>query len=455
MTHSKEGCPDGWDPAELLAYLEEEVGPLTRTALDEHLRACSICSDELDALRKWDALVREHPESFHPDAEDLYRLVSRGEDPAGDTKNHVDSCRDCTEAVQLLSEMLSAENAAQEPPPRMPGSLVSRLEELYGVPGRVPHREHLSSFFNRLLGIRLRLPVLALGTAAAVVIMAVLVLPRPKMFNDHLWPSAVAPVEAPGSSAGSVPRPSARDQSRVSEKQTRETQAPDQEMGNGSPAQPSPLPRSLPLLQGGTTGPDTRRDEENLQESAPGGAAKSRSIRAPAVPKYQLEKKVTAPQAIVDGNAKPKLGLRAGKVSESRFGSPMLPHGIGIPVRVQIVDSAGHPISALEFVPPKTADNRFSFSGQSSGEKALGGKVPIKFKEEAGPAAPSESEAEGYKVVVSVRESQGVYDIDAKLFRDPWVQEEAPIAKINAQKVSKENLQSKIGELVFSLLAIE
>ena len=107
MTHSKEGCPDGWDPAELLAYLEEDVGPSTRAAVEEHLKGCAICSDELDSLRKWDALLREHPESFHPDPEDLYRLVSHDEDPGGHTKNHVESCRDCTEAVQLLREMLS------------------------------------------------------------------------------------------------------------------------------------------------------------------------------------------------------------------------------------------------------------------------------------------------------------------------------------------------------------
>ena len=193
MTHSKEGCPDGWDPAELLAYLEEDVEPLNRAAVEEHLKGCAICSDELDSLRKWDALLREHPESFHPDPEDLYRLVSRGEDPGGHTKNHVESCRDCTEAVHLLREMLSTQGEAPQPSQVIPGSLVSRLEELYRIPGRASHREPLSSFFHRLLGIRFRLPVLALGTAAAAVIIVVLVMPRP----DHIQGAILGPAQLP------------------------------------------------------------------------------------------------------------------------------------------------------------------------------------------------------------------------------------------------------------------
>ena len=222
MTHSKEGCPDGWDPAELLAYLEEDVGPSTRAAVEEHLKRCSICSDELDSLRKWDALLREHPESFHPDPEDLYRLVSHGEDPGGHTKNHVESCRDCTEAVQLLREMLSAQGDAPEPSQVIPGSLVSKLEELYRIPGRASHREPLSSFFHRLLGIRFRLPVLALGTAAAAVIIVVLVMPRPAIFREPPRPGAVAPAEAPRRSIGPEQAPSATDQFRLSDEQTRE-----------------------------------------------------------------------------------------------------------------------------------------------------------------------------------------------------------------------------------------
>ena len=456
MTHSKEGCPDGWDPAELLAYLEEDVGASTRAAVEEHLKGCAICSDELDSLRKWDALLREHPESFHPDPEDLYRLVSRGEDPAGHTKNHVESCRDCTEAVHLLREMLSAQAEAPEPSQVIPGSLVSKLEELYRIPGRASHREPLSSFFHRLLGIRFRLPVLALGTAAAAVIIVVLVMPRPAIFREPPLPGAVAPAEAPRRSIGPEQAPSATDQFRLSDEQTREKRSPDQTgMIKESPAQSSLPPRSLPLLQGGVSERETHRAEGGLLESAPGKSSKLRSFAAPAKPDGQLEKKIAAPPATDDIKSKTKPDLGAGGVAKPGPRVAKLHRGTGIPVSVQIVDSAGHLVPGLRFVPPKTVDSRFSFSGPTSREKNVAGKIQMKSEDRSGPAAVAESEAAGYLVVVTVKESQGVYDLEARLFRGPSTQKEAPTSTINAQNVSKEDLQSRIGDLVFSLLGIE
>lgn len=454
MTHSKEGCPEGWDPAELLAYLEEDVGPSTRAAVEEHLKGCAICSDELDSLRKWDALLREHPESFHPDPEDLYRLVSRGEDPAGHTKKHVESCRDCTEAVHLLREMLSTQAEAPEPSQVIPGSLVSKLEELYRIPGRASHREPLSSFFHRLLGIRFRLPVLALGTAAAAVIIVVLVMPA--KLPEHPQPGAVAPAEAPRRSSGPEQAPSATDQLRLSDEQTREKRSPDQTgMIKESPAQPSLPPRSLPLVQGRVSEPETDRAEGGLLESAPGKTSKLRSFAAPATPESQLEKKIAPPLATDDIKSKTKLDLGAGGLAKPGPRVAKLHRGTGVPISVQIVDSAGHLVPGLRFVPPRTVDSRFSFSGPTSREENVAGRIQMKSEDRSAPATVAENEAAGYLVVVTVKESQGVYDLEARLFRGPSTQKEAPTSTINAQNVSKEDLQSRIGDLVFSLLGIE
>jgi hypothetical protein len=456
MTHSKEGCPEGWDPAELLAYLEEDVGPSTRAAVEEHLKECAICSDELDSLRKWDALLREHPESFHPDPEDLYRLVSLGEDPGGHTKNHVESCRDCTEAVHLLREMLSAQAEAPGPSQVIPGSLVSKLEELYRIPGRASHREPLSSFFHRLLQIRLRLPVLALGTAAAVAIVVVLVMPRPAIFSKHPRPNAVAPAEAPRRSIGPEQAPSATDQFRLSDGQTREARSPDQTgMIKESPAQPSLPPRSLPLLQGGASERESHRAEGGLLESAPGKTSKLRSLATPARPDGQLEKKIAPPPATDDIKSKTKLDLGAGGVAKPGPRVAKLHRGTGIPISVQIVDSAGHLVPGIRFVPPRTVDSRFSFSGPTSREEDVAGRIQMKSEDRSAPATVAENEAAGYLVVVTVKESQGVYDLEARLFRGPSTEKEGPTSTINAQKVSKEDLQSRIGELVLSLLGIE
>jgi hypothetical protein len=454
MTHSKEGCPDGWDPAELLAYLEEDVEPSTRAALEGHLKGCSICSDELDSLRKCDALLREHPESFHPDPEDLYRLASRGEDPAGNTKNHVESCRDCTETMHLLREMLSAE--APEQSQVIPESLVSRLEELYGIPGRASHREPLSSFFHRLLGIRLRLPVLALGTAAAVAIIVVLVMPGPKIFWEHPWPDVVPPVEAPRRSIGHEQGPSGTDQFRLSDEQTREKRSSDQtRMRKEPPAQPSLPPHSLPSLRAGSSEPVTHRAERDLLESAQRQSSKLRTSTSPPEPEGRLEKKIAPTPVPADIKSKTKPDFSAGRVARTGPSVQKLPHRTSIRVRVQIVDSAGHLVPGLRFVPPKTIDSRFSFSGPTSREDKVAGKTQLKSEDRSAPAAVAENEAEGYLVIVTVKESQGVFDIDARLFEAPSVQGEAPTSTLNAQNVSKEDLQSRIGDLVFSLLGIE
>jgi hypothetical protein len=79
----------------------------------------------------------------------------------------------------------------------------------------------------------------------------------------------------------------------------------------------------------------------------------------------------------------------------------------------------------------------------------------MKSEDRSAPATVAEKEAEGYLVVVTVKESQGFYDLEAKLFRGPSTQKEARTSTINAQKVSKEDLQSRIADLVFSLLGLE
>ncbi len=453
MIRSEKGCPDGWDPAELLAYLEEDVEPLARAALEEHLGACQICSDELDSLRRWDALLRKHPEAHHPDPEALYRLVSRGEDPADDTTRHLETCQDCTEAVHLLREMLSAGARAPEPPPVMPQSLVSKLEHLYGVPGGASHREPLFLFLDRLLGIRLRLPVLALGTAAAVAIITVVVLPRLDIFKEVSQPTAVAPIESHRGMQGPEQQETPPGQSSLRDRQANETdflgQTP---MEKESSAQPSTPARSLPLLQGMPPRREARPAERDLHESVTPGAAEPRSIAAPTPTQPQFEKKVTPSQAPARDSSKRRLHVGSGKMSKSGLSSPTSAQGTGIPVKVQIVDADGHTVPGLTFVPPKIEDHRFSFSGGPGGKEEVAGKMLMKSQEESARAAAVEHEAQGYLVLVTVRESQGVFDLDARLFRDPSVQKEAPTSTIHARNISKGDLQNKIGELVFSLL---
>jgi hypothetical protein len=201
--------------------------------------------------------------------------------------------------------------------------------------------------------------------------------------------------------------------------------------------------------------PESHRAKGGLLESAPGKTSKLRPFAAPAEPDGQLEKKIAAPPATDDIKSKTKPDLGAEGVAKPGPRVAKLHRGTGIPVSVQIVDSAGHLVPGLSFVPPKTVDSRYSFSAPTSREENVAGRIQLKSEDRSAPAAVAENEAAGYLVVVTVKESHGVYDLEARLFRGPSTQKEAPASTIKAQKVSEEDLQSRIGDLVLSLLGIE
>ena len=119
----------------------------------------------------------------------------------------------------------------------------------------------------------------------------------------------------------------------------------------------------------------------------------------------QLEKKIAPPPETDDIKSKTKLDLGAGGVAKPGPRVAKLHRGTGIPISVQIVDSAGHLVPGLRFVPPKTVDSRFSFSGPTSREENVAGRVRMKSEDRSAPATVAEKEAEGYLVVVTVKES--------------------------------------------------
>jgi anti-sigma factor RsiW len=156
----------------LLDYLEDALAPEERSGVEQHLRECAECAEELEEIRLLAEGLRTHKDRvFCPDAADLFRFTRSGEDPDGKISEHVEQCEACREDVSLYRKSDGEELAsptvreafgklaaarAESPPPRK-GLFKSILE-------------HLSAPFG--------MPVAALGAAAAAVLLVILIYPR-------------------------------------------------------------------------------------------------------------------------------------------------------------------------------------------------------------------------------------------------------------------------------------
>lgn len=465
MTDSRASCPDGWDPAELLAYLEGDMNPADARKLDEHLTTCVVCSAELGSLRKLDQLLKSYPESFHPAKEELYRLASTREDATSQTEAHIQSCPDCREELELLREMIALRESDVVAPIQLPPPLVHEFERSHGsqvlVEGPVGL---LSSWLHRLLEIPRSLPILTLGTAAAVLVITVFAVPLWKTHiektpNLRVTPETVAPAQKPAKlSSGiqeaaprvggvppgvaeaprqySVPRTKEEEQApgtgRIPIEETREraksNQAPmlkgrmseDAPAAAGQPPQETAFPAAAPVQA------PKRESESRVYPSAPvlGKQLRSREDRdkvsrtSEADEKKQPEKEVRT--------AEPVNGL--------------LDAATRIPVEVRIIDSQGRDLEGITFVPP--ADKRHAFIRRDlEGKKE---KAPAKARPTA-----SKDRKTGERIVIKVTGEGETRNLEGQLFSGDSV---TPEKTIKVERVDKDDLMRSIQDLVSSLI---
>ncbi|MEW6112804.1 MAG: zf-HC2 domain-containing protein [Thermodesulfobacteriota bacterium] len=174
-------CEVGPDDTRLLAYLEGALSDEKAHEIDAHLQVCPACTKELELLQRMISLMETHSTAFHIDEAALYRFVVHREDPQGTVAQHLSACEDCRADVDALREMLQIDAATTPVVGPMPESLRARLEALQAAEKvheeRVPWFARLRDKLGELFG---PVPTLAFGTAAALVILAVLLVP--------LWP---------------------------------------------------------------------------------------------------------------------------------------------------------------------------------------------------------------------------------------------------------------------------
>jgi len=443
-------CPDGWGPPAILDYLDDEMDPAARADFERHLSGCSVCSSELKTLQRVAGLIEAHPEALHPDEHELYEFVLRGRDPEGWISVHIRSCENCTEDAVLLRHMIAARSAVPEPRPVMSKALADRLERTLGhVPPRKPGEAFWSKVLQRL-GIGFRAPMLAMGTAAALVVAVLLgiplwktyvEIPRPGLeFEDRridktrrALPGAIEPRSAErDSEEAGLPRPPTV---------VREEEA--------SPEKDLPLslapPRALPPL--GEQASEPARDGASVPRRPAGKTKLKAQSRAPEEKRARAAQQTPVPQDVLE-SSRPQAPAKARKMEALPPSvSGEVPRSRPV-VAVQIQGAAEAGVPGLKFVPPQALAHGFVFE-EGQGKKSDASR-PEPMPEQWRMPPAEESPRPGLLMVFHVAVAGDAFDLTANLFEDGST---LPKKTVRAAKVKKNNLEATLESLGTRLLA--
>lgn len=186
-------------PDELfLSYLDDELGPVERARLEEHVSSCDQCRAALDGLRETVATLRENTEAFCADTWELYEYVHYGHDPDGIISQHLNHCPSCRQSCESLRVEAPSEQSASWRMEKARDALppVREASMRWG--------DRLQMFLARLY-TGIRVPALA-GGAVAAAVLALMVMypwsvpPYYVAFSKVDWKEVPRPKVAPISS---------------------------------------------------------------------------------------------------------------------------------------------------------------------------------------------------------------------------------------------------------------
>jgi len=444
VSNEETKCPQGWDQTQLLAYMERDLDKTAREELEAHLKSCETCASEVESLRKMDVLLKHHSEIFHPDEQQLYRYVTAGDDPEGEIAWHLEGCENCQEDVALLEEIINARSEVPIPIPAMPQELLRRIERLHpaAAPESVLKRLYLTA--TELISAPFRMPTLALGTAAAVIVLAVISVPLWRHLHHVPRPDLGVAVQEPPAQKPSEAAPAEADQYRQDLEKDRLVEKPKRFRSKpygGAGVPPSPAPSVTPP-------PDAKFEKFDDRESGPIGAApgaappqlppspqvmQERSHR-PALgmvpyPEGEISARSRAPKTPIPVAPMKKEAVKrqyptAAQEARPERETPASLSDLRIPVRIRIVDSEGKSIQGIKFLFPGNLLGRYHLLGETeSGAADL--------------------------VLIRVVKRDGVSDLTASLFDPNYA---GARQTLQASDVAERDLGDRIGSLVSSLL---
>lgn len=416
-------CPQGWESSQLLAHIEGNLDPATEEQLLRHIDTCPVCMQELHAIKRMDALLRECPESFHPEEEALFRFAIQGNDPNASISRHVDSCAECGKTVETYLQMHGLKKVMPDTVPLPQALEDARLKGIPSVDSEIPKTwsESLREIFSRLFTI----PTLALGTAAAAILLTVLIIPLWQHLHKNTL-RTLAPLEGrPPGMGESVPTPQALPAAPkpASNQLQGESRAVPE---STNPAVPSPE---------GPPGPSA-----GMKSKSEGKAARETAPVRPAKPYGELYARPSREMPATGEELKEKLDRSDTKRFTKKKGreqtglmdlAPELLGKTDFVVHLVITDSEGRPIPLSQFQPQES---------------------PGREKQTAVEAdAASTSDIPRYRIHIRLLERAQEFDIDAKLF-DESPDERNPLKSVVEYHVRKEELPKRIYTVVDSFI---
>ncbi|MBI4964954.1 MAG: zf-HC2 domain-containing protein [Desulfomonile tiedjei] len=440
-----EKCPEGWDPAELFAYIEGDLPPDTRRELEQHLVVCSACSRELESLRHLDGVLRANPWCFHPDEEDLFRFVSGAEDVGGHVSAHLQTCEECKEAVAVLREMVAV--GPQYSPPRqtLPGPLLQHLKARQQAAGSRAERSNWLASVLELFRKPFNAPMLALGTVAAVLVLVAVLVPSWTTFKG-------VPPSGDVSLRDKAPAPQAVEEKRTADEQPdapsykfkpAEPRAPEEspppavESAPAAPAAPVPTPARRP--------PEVKKGELRKLKSFTVAPPASKPNAAPHAERAtrgyldaELEQKVLPPAKPL---SKTRVdGLVPGLAQEKETRGEHRPT-----VVVRIVAPAGPEAAGLRFVPSLELAAKYDFSTQIGTEEEPAEKQADTLRSAV--LAPAE---EAHRVTIKITQAGSLYSLEGTISDPRGLR---PGKELSKPDVAPGDLQAEITAMVSSLLS--
>jgi anti-sigma factor RsiW len=421
-------CPQGWQSADLLAHIEGYLDPAVERELLRHIETCPVCMKELHAIKRMDALLGDHPESFHPEEEALFRFAVEGNDPDASISPHLDSCTECGKNVEVYRQMRSLKETVPDMV-LLPQDLENaRLRQITSANPEIPKSRPQS--VRELFSRPFRIPALALGTAAAAVLLAVLIIPLWQQLHENTL-QAPAPLQesppAPGikesppepQALPAAPKPAANQFSD-------ETRAVPESTGPAVPSREgSPEP---------SVGSRLNREGKAVRQATPAQPAKPYGELHAQAPPQKLPATAEERKERFDQSDVRRLTKRKEReLTDMMSRSPeLLEKTNSIVVRIVITDSEGKPISLSQL--------------QRSQES------PEREKQTAVEAdAVSTSGIPRYRIHIRLLKQAQEFDIDAKLF-DESPDERNPLKSVMEYHVSKEELPKRIHTVVDSLV---
>jgi hypothetical protein len=155
-----------------IAYMEDLLSPEESEAFEAHMDACAECRAQLEQARVWTRLLEDNRAQLCPE---LWRIFENREQEDPHIQTHISVCDQCAKDLEAFD--------AQGPNSQLPQELWQRMT---GVPGSTRDtsdqgapREFLGRF-KEAISHMLWAPGLAFATAAAAIIVAVLLFPVSK-----------------------------------------------------------------------------------------------------------------------------------------------------------------------------------------------------------------------------------------------------------------------------------